>query len=336
MNPLSVHAVVNSRGLDAAFEVPAGRTTALVGPNGAGKSTLLLVIAGLVTPDSGRVAVGDRIWLDTRARVSRPAHHRAAALLLQQASLFPHLSAADNVAFGARSRGMTRGESRHTATDLLQRVGASALADRRPHQLSGGQAARVAIARALAADPPIVLLDEPLAALDVDSAAEIREVLADVLRDRTALLVTHDVLDVAAVADDIVVLEDGQVVETGPVAGLLVAPTSAFLASLADRIVLEGEVRGGTFTAQGLRVPVDAEPGPARLSFDPMAVRAADAAESAAELVVRRVQPRGSRVRVVTDLLAADLPALSARDLRPGDLIRVTVDPAQVTVSEPR
>ena len=219
---------VPARGVDLDLDLPAGDTLALLGPNGAGKSTLLLAVAGLLRPASGLVRVGGDTWLDTDAGVDLPAHRRRAALLLQRPTLFAHLSVRDNVAFGPRTAGRPAAEAAAVAGDWLERVGCAHLADRRPHQLSGGQAARVAIARALAADPPVVLLDEPLAALDVVGAAQVRAVLAEVLIGRTSVLVTHSGLDVAALADRVAVVEDGRVTEAASAARFLAGPRTQF------------------------------------------------------------------------------------------------------------
>ena len=191
---------------------------AVLGPNGAGKSTALHVIAGLVRPDSGVVR-----RRRPRARptpppgCTSPTHDRRVGLLLQDPLLFPHLSVAANVAFAPRSgqrRPRRLARSPHTGST---EVDAAELADRMPRQLSGGQAQRVALARALAAEPDVLLLDEPLAGLDVAAATAMRKVLRRVLaRDgRSAVLITHDLLDVLTLADRVLVLESGRIVETG-------------------------------------------------------------------------------------------------------------------------
>ncbi|GAC1405141.1 MAG: hypothetical protein NVSMB60_24180 [Mycobacterium sp.] len=167
MTGVAVRAVVQSRGVDLEFDIAAGEVLALVGPNGAGKSTALHVIAGLVHPDPGEVRVGQRVLTDTEAGVQVPTHDRRVGLLLQDPLLFPHLSVTGNVAFAPHS-------SRAAAAQWLAEVDATELADRTPRQLSGGQAQRVALARALAAEPEVLLLDEPLAGLDVGAATAMR------------------------------------------------------------------------------------------------------------------------------------------------------------------
>lgn len=244
---------VPERGVDITLEVAAGRTLALVGPNGAGKSTALSVVAGLVGAQEARVQLGDTVLDDAATHV--PAHRRQLGLLGQRALLFDHLSVLDNVAYGVRAAGLSRGPARERAAAMLERVGLLDLAERRPRALSGGQAHRVALARTLAVDPQLLLLDEPMAALDVTTAAQMRTLLRAELAGRTCLLVTHDLLDVLALADDIVVLENGRVAEHGPTADLVAAPRSRFLADLCGVNVIWGTpLDDATLQAGPLRV----------------------------------------------------------------------------------
>lgn len=215
---LSVTARLAARDVDLALTVPAGATVAVTGPNGAGKSTLFAVLAGLLVPDRGRCTLDGSVLfdLDDAGRGSWvPPHERGIALMAQEPLLFPHLSVLENVAFGPRSRGAGRTRSRALARDWLAEVGAGQFADRRPAQLSGGQAQRVAIARALAAEPRLLLLDEPFSALDAAARPLVHELLVRVLADRTALVVSHDPGDAAALADRVVVLERGRVTSPG-------------------------------------------------------------------------------------------------------------------------
>ena len=184
MTDVSVQAIVKNRGVDVEFAVAAGEVLAVLGPNGAGKSTALHVIAGLVQPDTGVVRVGDRVLTDTSTGTRVATHDRRIGLLLQDPLLFPHLSVAANVAFSPRS-------SRADAARWLAEV-EDDLADRMPRQLSGGQAQRIALARALAAEPDVLLLDEPMAGLDVSVAAAMRKLLRRVLvRDGRSALFDH-------------------------------------------------------------------------------------------------------------------------------------------------
>lgn len=223
---LRVDVAHDGRGVEAAFEVPAGQCAALVGPNGAGKSSLLAMIAGSVRPTRGRVLVGGR---DVTAL---PVWRRRVALLAQRAVLFEHLDVLDNVAFAPSVAGHGAARSRASAQEWLARVGASEWARRRPHELSGGQAQRVALAQALAAEPDLLLLDEPFAAVDVPAAAELRALLRMLLAERTCVVVTHDYADVATLADVVVVLDSGRVAQTTGPEGLVAGPATEFAARL--------------------------------------------------------------------------------------------------------
>ncbi|MBF4633555.1 ATP-binding cassette domain-containing protein [Agreia pratensis] len=228
---LDVHAVVEPGRLDVRFSLSEGETLAVLGPNGAGKSTLLDVLAGLVRPESAHVRLGDATLVSTGhdARdIWLPPHSRGVALLAQEALLFPHLSVRDNVAFGPRSAGSDRAEARRIAERWLERVDATGLADRRPRRLSGGQAQRVAVARALATEPRLLLLDEPFGALDAGVAPAMRLLLSEVLAERTVVLVTHDPLDALALADRVIVLDGGRIVEEGATREVLLNPQTEF------------------------------------------------------------------------------------------------------------
>lgn len=252
MVDLAVSAAVAVRGVDVDFSVPAGEVLAVVGPNGAGKSTALAVVAGLLRADRAVVRVGDRILTDTTAGVHTAVHDRRVGLLQQKPLLFPHMTVVDNVVFAARNgRSDSASDAAACARRWLHRVGAAPLADRRPAELSGGQAQRVALARALAAEPDVLLLDEPLAGLDVAGAAEVRPVLREVLTSprpspRPAVLVTHDLLDVLGIADRVLVLEGGAVAESAPVAEFLAVPRSRFGARMAGVNVVRGVLTGPT------------------------------------------------------------------------------------------
>lgn len=200
---------VASRGVHAACSLEAGRTLGLIGPNGCGKSTVLDVLAGLLIPSCGHASLRDRTLfdLDDDARGTWvPPHQRGVTLMAQSPLLFPHLSVLDNVAFGPRSRGLSRRAARQAAMGWLIEVNADRFAARRTDALSGGQAQRVALARALAAEPELLLLDEPLAPVDAAGREDLRELLSRVLEDRTAVVVSHDPADVEHLADDVLML----------------------------------------------------------------------------------------------------------------------------------
>ncbi|WP_435770157.1 sulfate/molybdate ABC transporter ATP-binding protein [Nocardioides sp. SYSU DS0651] len=337
-------ATVTARGVDVAFEVGRGETVALLGPNGAGKSTALAVLAGLLRPDRGRVTVDGRELTGPRRWV--PPHARRTALLAQDPLLFPHLTALDNVAFGPRSAGAGRRAARAEAERWLAEVDATDLAHRLPRELSGGQAQRVAVARALAADPRLLLLDEPMAALDVAVAAALRQLLRRVLADRTVVLVTHHVLDALLLADRVVVLEDGRVAEDGPAGTVLTRPRSGFAARFAGLNLVTG-----TAVPEGVRRPdgslLHGTPGadPARPGttavavFRPSAVavhRTPPGGSPRNVLTVRvtELEPRGDLVRVRAGDLAADVTLASVTELAlaPGAEVTFAVKATEVDV----
>jgi molybdate transport system ATP-binding protein len=324
---LAVAVTLAERGLDISLSLEPGEVVAVLGPNGAGKSTLLSLIAGLLRPDAGHVTLDGQVLVD--ADTWRPPHRRSVVLLAQQALLFPHLSARDNVAFGPRSHGRFRQTARESAERWLTAVDAPGLADRRPAQLSGGQAQRVAVARALAAEPHLLLLDEPMAALDVSAAPALRSLLRRVLREqrRSALVVTHDVLDALMLADRVVVLDRGRIVEEGPARGVLTAPRSEFAARLAGMNLLVGEVTGeGLRTPEGLDVVGRASealaPGDEGVAlFSPSAVAVFTepphgSPRNTFPVEVAELEPRGELVRVhATNGLTADVTVGSVADL---------------------
>ena len=332
--------------LDVTLDVPDGEVLALVGPNASGKSTLLHAIAGLAGPQAGSVRVGVRL-LTRRGegnRVDVPPERRNIGLLGQDPLLFPHLSALENVAFGPRSAGVPAAAARGRARDWLDRVGLAEAVHRRPRALSGGQQQRVAIARALAAEPAVLLLDEPLAALDATAAPQIRQLLAEQLRATatTAVVVSHDVLDAVVLADRVAVMRAGRIVEQGPCAEVFAAPRTAFTAALVGVNLLPGTVDGPVVrTAVGV-LRSDSDRGPdgeaCLVRFRPSAVELHGERPAGANVWPARVlwlEPAtgGVRVRLAgTPELLADLePAAASREwLQPGAPVWVRVDPAAV------
>jgi molybdate transport system ATP-binding protein len=341
---LELAARVDDRDVDVSFGVPDGKTVAVLGPNGAGKSTVLAVAAGLLRPDAGRVVLDDRVLGGERVWV--PPHDRRVALLAQEPLLFPHLSVLENVAFGPRSAGTPRRTAHEAARRWLGEVGAEELAGRRPGRLSGGQAQRVAVARALAAEPRLLLLDEPMAALDVAVAPALRQTLRRVLDGRTVVLVTHDVLDALLLADRVVVLEEGRVVESGPTAEVLARPRSRFAARIAGLDMVTGTWREGAVRrADGLAVhglaagpePVDGDPVVA--VFRPASVSVFRQApggspRNALRVTVTDLEPHGGQVRVRAGELAAEITLAAAADLdlAPGSEVLFIVKASEVSV----
>jgi molybdate transport system ATP-binding protein len=234
--------------LEAALDVADGETVALLGPNGAGKTTLLRAVAGLHPLVSGRVE------LDGAALHGLAPERRPIGVVFQDGLLFPHLGALDNVAFGLRCRGVRRREARTRARAGLASVGLSGRDDARPHELSGGQAQLVALARALAAEPRVLLLDEPLSSLDTRMRAETRRHLRRGLGafGGPRLIVTHDPLEAVALADRMVILEEGRVVQEGTAADVRARPRSTYAADLAGLNLYRGRASAGTVvTASG-------------------------------------------------------------------------------------
>lgn len=356
MSGLEVSVQVTGRDVRLDLTVAAGQVLAVLGPNGAGKSTLLHVLAGVVRPDHGTVRVGGRTLTDCVGGVHVATHDRRVGLLMQEALLFPHLNVRDNVAFGPRSgKRLPLRDSRDVAESWLTEVGVGELAGRMPRQLSGGQAQRVALARALAAEPDLLLLDEPMAGLDVSVATAIRAVLRRVLtRDgRTAILVTHDLLDVVALADQVAVVEAGRLVEFGPVAQILAAPRSVFGARFAGVNLVRGR-----WQADGaLRTDWDthwhgcpesgmAAGDPAVAVFAPAAVAVYrdvphGSPRNAVEVTVAELDSRGPSIRVRATPqpdgapgLAADITAEAAAELRlaPGERVFFTVKAQELRI----
>ena len=267
--------------LDVQFSVEPGEVVALLGPNGAGKSTVLRALAGLAPIDGGGISVDDVVLDDPAAQVFIPADVRPVGVVFQDYLLFAHLTALENVAFGLRARGMPRGQARTLAAEWLGRMGLRDHATHRPAQLSGGQAQRVALARALATQPRLLLLDEPLAALDAGTRAEVRGDLRRHLStfDGMRILVTHDPIDAFALADRVIVIEHGRISQTGSLAEVTAQPRSRYVADLVGVNLLSGDRSGGVLTtANGAQiVSADGadEPtpdGPALVSIRPQSI----------------------------------------------------------------
>ena len=233
--------------LSASLQASAGETVALVGPNGAGKTTLLRTLAGLQPIDDGRISLAGRILDEPATGTFVEPEGRSVGLVFQDHRLLPHLSALDNVAFGLRCRGVGRAESRRRSEAWLREMGLDDHLAARPSQLSGGQAQRVSLARALAVEPALLLLDEPLASLDASVRASTRRDLRERLQSHVGvrIVVTHDAVDAAALADRIVVLEDGRTVQEGALVDITRRPRSRYVADLVGVNLLRGRARDG-------------------------------------------------------------------------------------------
>ncbi len=234
---------------DVAFIVPDGHLAVLIGPSGSGKTSLLRIIAGLDRADAGRVL------LDGRSVTSIPAHRRGIGLMFQELALFPHMDVRDNVAFGLRMAGWKRDARHDRVAEMLALVGLGGYARRAVGQLSGGERQRVALARALAPQPAVLLLDEPLGAIDEERKRFLRIDLRDVLHvaGTTALVVSHDLRDAIAIADDMVLMDAGTTLQSGPLASVVAYPATVGIASMLGYITLvQGETQDGAAWERGV------------------------------------------------------------------------------------
>ncbi|MBX7553169.1 ABC transporter ATP-binding protein [Streptomyces sp. NPDC004232] len=324
--------------LDVSLTAAPGDVVALLGPNGAGKTTALRALAGLAPLTDGHLRLDGASLADT------PPESRPVGVVFQDYLLFPHLTALDNVAFGPRCQGVSKTEARTRAAAWLERMGLADHAHAKPRRLSGGQAQRVAVARALATRPRLLLLDEPLAALDARTRLEVRAQLRRHLAEfeAVAVLVTHDPLDAMVLADRLVVIEDGQVVQEGTPADIARHPRTDYIAQLVGLNLYRGR-------ADGHAVRLDAGPslttteelsGPVFVAFPPSAVtlfRDRPTGASARNLwrcEVEGLETHGDQIRagLVGELpLAADLTTVAAAelDLHPGAAVWATVKATQ-------
>ena len=333
--------------VDVELRVERGEMLAILGPNGAGKTTVLRALAGLVPIKRGRITVDGLVVDDPAAGTFVPVERRPIGVVFQDYLLFAHLSATENVAFGLRARGMPRGEARQRAGQWLERIGLATHAGHRPGTLSGGQSQRVALARALATDPRLLLLDEPLAALDVGTRAEVRRDLRRHLAsfDGMRVMVTHDPVDAYALADRIAILDDGRIVQSGTIAEVTAHPRSRYVADLVGTNLVMGRVDGGVLTTtSGASVVIaDAPAGESFAVIRPQAIslhRTNDAAGSARNVwsgVVVDIDRLGERARVRLDgvlPLTAEVTvaALEALAVRPGDEVCAAVKATDILV----
>jgi molybdate transport system ATP-binding protein len=319
--------------LDIAVTVEPGECLALAGPSGAGKTSALRVAAGLLRPRRGFVQAGNETWLDTDRGICMPAEDRRCGYVFQEYALFPHLTAWQNVAYALHR--VPRRERRQRAVGLLDRFGLAGKADTRPQLLSGGERQRVAVARALAREPGVLLLDEPLSALDARTRAGAARELALVLRETAAptLLVTHDFAEAAQLGDRVGVIDSGRVVQEGTPTELAAAPHSAFVADFTGAVVLTGMARGGVdglthveLDGGGSVTSTDAGSGevavsvyPWEIAIEPLGEETHGSARNhlAAEIV--SITTVGNRVRlglVGPQPLAAEITRVSADQLQ--------------------
>jgi ABC-type Fe3+/spermidine/putrescine transport system ATPase subunit len=345
-SPLRLDRVVAGYGshrvLEAlSLEVPAGSLSALLGPSGCGKTTALKAIAGLLP-----IASGD-VWFGQERMTDVPAERRGVAMVFQKPLLFPHMTVGENVGFGLEMRGWPADRRRDAVAGALQLVQLDGLAGRKPGALSGGQEQRVALARALVTEPRVLLLDEPLSALDEHLRAEMRLLVRDLQRRLgiTTLFVTHDQREAADIADEVVLILRGRVAQAGPPGAFYTAPESEDVARFFGWCVLPGvpgaagfEAAGGIFAA----TPRDSRQAPSSVAFHPSGARVCGAAASttmvpnALPVVIERVTSLGPQIRVVVRLATGErLDILQPFDpiglaLPPEGAARLLVEPSTV------
>jgi putative spermidine/putrescine transport system ATP-binding protein len=330
--------VVALDGLD--LTVQAGELVALLGPSGCGKTTTLRLLAGLEDADDGKITVGG-------ADVTRlPASKRDMGMVFQAYSLFPHMTVRQNVAFGLRLRRVSSAQRDRRALEMLDLVGLSAQADRYPHQISGGQQQRVALARALAIEPQVLLLDEPLSALDAKVRAQLRDQIRRIQLEVgiTTLFVTHDQEEALAIADRVGVMQDGRLEQLAPPTEVYSRPATAFVAEfvgLSNRLV--GTVSGSTVTVRGRDLPLvdpSTPPGPAIALVRPEAVTlASDGTGESGPLTGTVIASTflGATSRVTVDLgdatILAQLSTADAMEHPAGSRVALTIRPDPVLVA---
>ena len=319
MAALSADFRLGLRSFELSVALAVDRTVALVGPSGAGKTSVLRAIAGLVRPDAGRVALDGEAWVDVERRVFLSPEHRRVGLVFQEYALFPHLSVRQNVAFGGKAR----------VDELLERFRLTKLASARPRELSGGERQRVALARALARGPGVLLLDEPLSALDAHTKATVRVELEELLRglDLPTLIVTHDYEDAAALAQTVGVLVEGKLRQLGTPEELVSRPADPFVASFTGANLLRGHAEPIEDGLTSIRLEsgdvvysTDRARGEVGVVVYPwdVAVGRVHVDGSALNLVageVASVVSVGNRVRVRIGPLTAEVTAASAEKL---------------------
>ncbi len=311
--------------LDAAVDVSEGRTVALLGPNGAGKTTLLEALAGLVRLDAGTVSLGDRVLEDEMTFV--PPEERQIGVVFQDYLLFGHMSVFQNVAFGLMSRGLERSEVEARTNDWLSRMELTAISEQKARHLSGGQAQKVAVARALATEPELLLLDEPLAALDASTRVNLRRELKEHLAAFRGprIVITHDPTEAFLLADEIHVLEGGSITQHGSAEDVRMRPRTPYVADLVGVNLLTGQADSGVVDVEGIPIQVadDDVSGSVTVTIHPHSIslhrdQPEGSQRNTWQTTIDRVEHYGSRVRVQTGsplALAVEITPASERAL---------------------
>lgn len=333
--------------LEVELSTPPARTLAVLGPNGAGKSTLLNALAGILAIDEGCIELDGRVLDEPRSGTWLTPDQRNIGFVAQDLLLFSHMSALDNVAFGLRCRGMSKTQAATRSTEWLNRFGLEGLENRKPRQLSGGQAQRVAVARALATDPDLLLLDEPLAALDVSVRHQMRRELRGWINEysKPTVVVTHDPLDALILADDIAVIESGRLTQIGTVTQVSAQPRTPYVAELFGTNLIGGTATGNEVAAgRATIVSAESNEGPVFVSISPnaLSLHASQPTTSARNCWSARVSEvsmagQSVEVKVQTqeglDLRIGITPAaLAELDLQPNTNVWVTAKASQVQV----
>jgi molybdate transport system ATP-binding protein len=326
--------------------IPPGRTIALLGPNGAGKSTAVAALAGLIAIDSGFITLDGITLDDTGAGVHLPPESRKVGVVFQDYLLFPHLTVTENIAFGLRSRGWSRSDALARASDWLARFDLAGLERRKPPQLSGGQAQRVALARALVTEPDLLLLDEPLSALDVTTRNELRRDLGRHLADFPGprLVITHDPVEAFLLADEVHIIEDGVVTQSGSSDEIRLRPKTTYAADLAGSNLLFGRADSGVVTvgSHGLHLAEHDVAGNVLLTIRPSAISLhrkppEGSPRNSWETTVELIEDLGERTRVRTGPplpLTAEVTseATAALGLAPGETVWVAIKATEIGV----
>ena len=339
--------VVCSRGsleVDVALAAEPGEVIAILGPNGAGKSTILRCLAGLLPLEDGHVQLDDVDLDRPTADVFVRPEHRSIGFVFQNYLLFPSMTALENVAFGLRARGMSSRQARSQAAAWIERVGLTDHATHLPSALSGGQGQRIALARAMATEPRLLLLDEPLAALDAGTRSEVRRELQHHLRtfQGVRILVTHDPLDAYALADRVVILQDGKVVQQGTLTDVTARPKSRYVADLVGVNLVKGTALSGVLTTpSGATVQTSHDVhGAAFALIEPRSIALYRAAPDGSPrnvwaTTVTDIDPRSHRVRLdgpIPLIAEVTLAALDALALQPGDQLWASVKASEITI----
>jgi molybdate transport system ATP-binding protein len=341
----AVRAEVGRLALDVELAVFDGEIVAVLGPNGAGKTSLLRAVAGLIQMRAGRIELDDTELEDTSSGRRVPTEQRPIGFVFQDYLLFPHLSAVENIAYGLRARGARRADARRAAHTWLERMGLSGSAAAKPRELSGGQAQRIALARALAIEPKLLLLDEPLSALDVGARAEVRRDLRRHLRSfsGTRLIVTHDPLEAAVLADRVIIIEQGHVIQEGTMDELRTRPRSLYVADLVGLNLYRGTAFNGRIDLpSGGRLNAPGAAGEVFAVIHPRSValyrqRPAGSPRNVWWGRVRELDFEGNRVRVhlrgrVPVVAEVTIAAVSELRLAEGDELWASVKASEISV----